>query len=106
MELLEFIAKEEFDFDLSYGFPVNKGIIMNSLKVDEKTYKREIKKLKKEGLIKSSKVRYEEDNIYHWGWFLTEKARELPNIQAIRNTLNQKWIERIKMIEAEDKQCS
>ena len=101
MELLDFIAKEEFDFDLSYGFPVSKGVIMKSLGIDEKNYKREIKKLKKEGLIESSKVRYEEDNIYHWGWFLTEKARELPSIQAIRNTLNQKWIERIKLIESE-----
>lgn len=101
MELLEFIAKEEFDFDLSYGFPVSKGIIMNSLKIDDKTYRKEIRKNKKEGLIQSTYVRYEEDNIYHWGWILTEKARELPSIKAIRNTLNQKWIERIRMIEAE-----
>lgn len=101
MELLEFIAKEEFDFDLSYGFPASKSIIMNSLKIDEKTYKREMKKLKKEGLIKSTYVIYEEDNIFHWGWILTEKARELPSIKAIRNTLNQKWNERIKTIDVE-----
>jgi DNA-binding Lrp family transcriptional regulator len=98
MELLEFIAKEEFDFDLSYGFPASKSIIMNSLKIDEQTYQKEIRKLKKEGLIQSTYVRYEEDNIYHWGWFTTEKARELPNIKKIRNELNQRWNESLEMI--------
>ena len=101
MDLLEFIANEEFDFILSYGFPASKSIIMNSLKIDEKTYKREIRKLKKEGLIKSTYVIYEEDNIFHWGWILTDKARELPSIKTIRNTLNQKWNESLKMIEEE-----
>ena len=93
MDILEFIANEEFDYIMSYGFPVSKSIIMSSLKIDEKTYKREIRKLKKEGLIQSSYVRYEEDNIYHWGWFTTDKARELPNIKKIKNELEQKWNE-------------
>lgn len=93
MDILEFIANEEFDYIVSYGFPVSKSIIMSSLKIDEKTYKREIRKLKKEGLIQSSYVRYEEDNIYHWGWFTTDKARELPNIKKIKNELEQKWNE-------------
>lgn len=90
MDILEFIANEEFDYIMSYGFPVSKSIIMSSLKIDEKTYKREIRKLKKEGLIQSNYVRYEEDNIYHWGWFTTDKAKELPNIKKIKNELEQK----------------
>ena len=93
MDILEFIANEEFDYIMSYGFPVSKSIIMSSLKIDEKTYKREIRKLKKEGLIQSNYVRYEEDNIYHWGWFTTDKAKELPNIKKIKNELEQKWNE-------------
>ncbi len=93
MNILEFIASEEFDYILSYGFPVSKSIIMSSLKIDEKTYKREIRKLKKEGLIQSRYFRCEEDNIFHWGWRTTEKARELPNIKKIRNELDQKWNE-------------
>lgn len=93
MNILEFIASEEFDYIISFGFPISKSIIMSSLKIDEKTYKREIRKLKKEGLIQSSYVRYEEDNIYHWGWFTTDKAKELPNIKKIKNELEQKWNE-------------
>lgn len=93
MNILEFIASEEFDYILSFGFPIPKSIIMSSLKIDEQTYQKEIRKLKKEGLIQSSYVRYEEDNIYHWGWFITEKARELPNIKKIKNELEQKWNE-------------
>lgn len=93
MDILEFIANEEFDYIMSYGFPISKSIIMSSLKIDEKTYKREIRKLKKEGLIQSNYVRYEEDNIYHWGWFTTDKAKELPNIKKIKNELEQKWNE-------------
>lgn len=93
MNILEFIASEEFDYIMSFGFPISKSIIMSSLKIDEKTYKREIRKLKKEGLIQSSYVRYEEDNIYHWGWFTTDKAKELTNIKKIKNELEQKWNE-------------
>ncbi len=98
MNILEFIAKKEFDYILSFGFPIPKSIIMSSFKIDEQTYQKEIRKLKKEGLIQSTYVRYEEDNIYHWGWFTTEKARELPNIKKIRNELNQRWNESLEMI--------
>lgn len=98
MNLLEFIANKEFDYILSFGFPISKSIIMSSLKIDEQTYRKEIRKLKREGLIQSTYVRYEEDNIFHWGWRTTEKARELPSIKAIRNTLNQKRIESLEMI--------
>ena len=93
MNLLEFIANKEFDYILSFGFPIPKSIIISSLKIDEQTYQKEIRKLKREGLIQSTYVRYEEDNIFHWGWRTTEKARELPNIKKIRNELNQKWNE-------------
>ena len=63
MNILEFIARKEFDYILSFGFPIPKSIIMSSFKIDEQTYQKEIRKLKKEGLIQSTYVRYEEDNI-------------------------------------------
>lgn len=98
MNILEFIARKEFDYILSFGFPIPKSIIMSSFNIDEQTYQKEIRKLKNEGLIHSTYVIYEEDNIYHWGWFTTEKARELPNIKKIRNELNQRWNESLEMI--------
>lgn len=77
MELLECIASWELDYMRSFGMPAIKKLITKQLEMDDKTYRKEIAKLKKEGLIRSTMVfDYDEDEggLIIRGWELTEKS--------------------------------
>lgn len=77
MELLECIASWELDYMRSFGMPAKKKLITKQLEMDDKTYRKEIAKLKKEGLIRSTMVfDYDEDEggLIIRGWELTEKS--------------------------------
>ncbi|WP_423983905.1 hypothetical protein [Granulicatella adiacens] len=97
MELLECIASWELDYMRSFGMPAIKNLITKQLKMDDKTYRKEITKLKKEGLIRSTMVfDYDEDEggLIIRGWELTEKARNLEMVKRIEEEIE----ERIKQV--------
>lgn len=93
MELLEFIANWELDYIVSAGMPATKMLITKRLGMDGKTYRKEIAKLKKEGLIRSCMVYIcEEDGggLIIRGWELTEKARELEMAKRIEKEIEER----------------
>lgn len=97
MELLECIANWELDYMRSFGMPATKMLITKQLEMDGKTYRKEIAKLKKEGLIKSIMVYdYYEDgpSLIIRGWELTEKARNLEMVKRIEKEIEER-IERV-----------
>ena len=97
MGLLECIASWEFDYMRSFGMPAIKNLITKQLEMDEKTYRKEIAKLKKEGLIRSTMVYdYDEDDggLIIRGWELTEKARNLEIVKRIEKEIEER-IERV-----------
>lgn len=88
-ELLEFIASWELDYIRSGGMPVTRKVITEQLGTDGKTYRKEIARLKKEGLIRPCRVYmcdwYEEGvGLTVCGWELTEKARDLEMMKRIK----------------------
>lgn len=88
-ELLEFIASWELDYIWSGGMPVTRKAITEQLGTDGKTYRKEIARLKKEGLIRPCRVYmcdwYEEGvGLTVCGWKLTEKARDLEMMKRIK----------------------
>ena len=92
MELLECIADWELDYMRSFGMPATKMLITKQLGIDGKTYRKEIAKLKKEGLIRPCRVYmcdwYEEGvGLTVCGWELTEKARELEIVKRIKKEI-------------------
>ena len=92
MELLEFIASWQLDYIVSGGMPVTRKMITEQLGMDGKTYRKEIAKLKKEGLIKPCRVYmcdwYEEGvGLTVCGWELTEKASELEIVKRIKKEI-------------------
>ena len=97
MELLECIANWELDYMRSFGMPATRELITKQLEMDGKTYRKEIAKLKKEGLIKSTMVYdYDEDGpcLIIRGWELTEKARNLEIVKRIEKEIEER-IERV-----------
>lgn len=97
MELLECIADWELDYMRSFGMPATKMLITKQLGINGKTYRKEIAKLKKEGLIRSDMVYvYDEDGpgLIIRGWELTEKARNLEIVKRIENEIEER-IERV-----------
>ena len=85
-ELLECIASWELDYIRSCGMPATRKLITKQLGMDGKTYRKEIAKLKKEGLIRSDMVYdFDEDGsgLIIRGWELTEKARNLEIVKRI-----------------------
>lgn len=99
MELLEYIAGWELDYIISRGMPVTKMLLTKALDMDEKTYKKEIAKLKKEGLIRSVRFNaYADDEeiggLIIRGWELTEKARNIDVVKRIEKKIE----ERIKQV--------
>lgn len=97
MELLECIASWNIDFIRSGGMPATRKMITEQLGMDGKTYRKEIAKLKKEGLIKSTMVYdyYEDDyGLIIRGWELTEKARNLEIVKRIEEEIEER-IERV-----------
>ena len=97
MELLEFIANWNLDYVRSGGMPATKMLITEKLGMDGKTYRKEIAKLKKEGLIRSTMV-YDCDEdgpcLIIRGWELTEKARNLEIVKRIEKEIEER-IERV-----------
>lgn len=98
-ELLEFIADWELDYIVSGGMPVTRMLITERLGMDGKTYRKEIGKLKKEGLIKATRFNisnyFEEGSgLAIVGWELTEKARNLEMVKQIEKEIE----ERIKQV--------
>ena len=94
MGLLECIASWEFDYMRSFGMPAIKNLITKQLEMDEKTYRKEIAKLKKEGLIRSTMVYdYDEDDggLIIRGWELTEKARNLEIVKRIEKEIEERY---------------
>lgn len=90
MELLECIASWNIDFIRSGGMPATRKMITEQLGMDGKTYRKEIDKLKKEGLIRSTMVYdYDEDDggLIIRGWKLTEKARDLEIVKRIKKEI-------------------
>lgn len=88
-ELLEFIASWELDYIVSGGLPATRMIITEHIGTDGKTYRKEIRKLKKEGLIRAVRVNigdyFEEGSgLDIVGWELTEKARNLEMMKRIK----------------------
>lgn len=93
MELLGCIASWELDYMRSFGMPAIKNLITKQLKMDDKTYRKEIAKLKKEGLIRSTMVfDYDEDEggLIIRGWELTEKACNLEMIKRIEKEIEER----------------
>ena len=93
MELLECIAKWKLDYMRSGGMPATKMLITKQLGMDGKTYRKEIAKLKKEGLIRSDMVYdFDEDGsgLIIRGWELTEKARNLEIVKRIGNEIEER----------------
>lgn len=93
MELLEFIASWELDYIRSCGMPATRKMITKQLGIDGKTYRKEIAKLKKEGLIRSTMVYdYDEDDggLIIRGWELTEKARNLEMVKRIEKEIEER----------------
>lgn len=95
MELLEFIANWNLDYVRSGGMPATKMLITEKLGMDGKTYRKEIAKLKKAGLIRPVRVYfsdwYEEGvGLNVRGWELTEKARESVLIKRIRKEIEER----------------
>ncbi|WP_423984000.1 hypothetical protein [Granulicatella adiacens] len=95
MELLEYIASWTLDYIVSQGMPATKMLITSALKMDGKTYRKEIAKLKKEGLIRVERVYfgdwYEEGiGLNVRGWALTEKARELESVKRIEKEIEER----------------
>lgn len=85
-ELLECIASWELDYIVSCGMPATRMLITERLGMDGKTYRKEIAKLKKEGLIRSCMVyicNEDECGLIVRGWELTEKARNLEIVKRI-----------------------
>ena len=73
--------------------PAIKNLITKQLKMDDKTYRKEIAKLKKEGLIRSTMVfDYDEDGsgLIIRGWELTEKARNLDMVKRIEKEIEER----------------
>lgn len=97
MELLECIANWKLDYMISFGIPATRELITRQLEIDDKTYRKEIAKLKKEGLISSTMV-YDCDEdgtcLIIRGWELTEKARELDIVKRIEKEIEER-IERV-----------
>lgn len=103
MGLLECIANWELDYMRSFGMPATRKMITEQLGMDGKTYRKEIAKLKKEGLIKPCRVYmcdwYEEGvGLTVCGWELTEKARNLEMVKRIEKEIE----ERIKQVFGEE----
>ena len=101
--MLEFIASWELDYIVSGGIPVTRMIITEHTGMDGKTYRKEIRKLKKEGLIRAERVYfrdwYEEGvGLNVRGWALTEKARKLESVKRIEKEIE----ERIKQVFGEE----
>lgn len=97
MELLECIANWELDYMRAFGMPATRELITRQLEIDGKTYRKEIAKLKKEGLISSTMVYdYDEDGpgLIIRGWELTEKARNLEIVKRIEKEIEER-IERV-----------
>ena len=93
MELLECIANWELDYMRSFGMPATRELITKQLGTDGKTYRKEIAKLKKEGLIRSTMVYdYDEDGpgLIIRGWELTEKARNLEMVKRIEKEIEER----------------
>lgn len=93
MELLECIANWELDYMRSFGMPATKMLITKQLGIDGKMYRKEIAKLKKEGLIRSDMVCvYDEEGpgLLIRGWELTEKARELEIVKRIEKEIEER----------------
>ena len=95
MELLEFIASWDLDYIVSGGMPATRMLITERLGMDGKTYRKEIGKLKKEGLIKVTRFNignyFEEGSgLDIVGWELTEKARELESVKRIEKEIEER----------------
>ena len=93
MELLECIASWELDYIRSFGMPATRELITKQLGMDGKTYRKEIAKLKKEGLIRSDMVYdFDEDGsgLIIRGWELTEKARNLESVKRIEKEIEER----------------
>lgn len=92
-ELLECIASWELDYIVSCGMPATRMLITERLGMDGKTYRKEIAKLKKDGLIRSDSVYiYDEDGdgLIVRGWELTEKARNLEIVKRIEKEIEER----------------
>lgn len=95
MELLECIADWELDYIISGGMPATREVITKQLGMDGKTYRKEIAKLKKEGLIRPCRVYmcdwYEEGvGLTVCGWKLTGKARNLEIVKRIEKEIEER----------------
>ena len=94
-ELLEFIASWTLDYTKSGGEAITREVITQQLGMDGKTYRKEIAKLKKEGLIRANRTYFEdwyEDGagLTVCGWELTEKARELEIVKRIEKEIKER----------------
>lgn len=92
-ELLECIASWELDYIVSGGMPATRKAITEQLGTDGKTYRKEIAKLKKEGLIRSCMVyicNEDECVLIVSGWELTEKARNLEIVKRIEKEIEER----------------
>lgn len=92
-ELLECIASWELDYIVSCGMPATRMLITERLGMDGKTYRKEIAKLKKDGLIRSDSVYiYDEDGdgLIVRGWELTEKTRNLEIVKRIEKEIEER----------------
>lgn len=92
-ELLECIASWELDYIVSCGMPATRMLITERLGMDGKTYRKEIAKLKKDGLIRSDSVYIcDEDGggLIIRGWELTEKARNLEMVKRIEKEIEER----------------
>lgn len=95
MELLKCIADWELDYIRSGGTAITREVITQQLGMDGKTYRKEIAKLKKEGLIRANRT-YLEDwyedgaGLTICGWELTEKARNLEIVKRIEKEIEER----------------
>lgn len=94
MELLEYIAYCRLDYKPLAFLPVTKKQILKELNMNNKTYKNEIRKLKKEGLIKI-KIEWLPKVIEHEyinglvcvGWTLTDNGLNHDRVKRVENEL-------------------
>lgn len=96
MKVLEYIARRQLSYTISSYYPVSKKEICKELFMDDKTYRREIKKLKKERLIKRKWVLMDykdawTDSRLCIGWKLTNKALNLENVKRIEDELTRSF---------------
>lgn len=78
MSVLQIIANFTADFVSTQGNPCPKSVIVGSLGLTDYQYRKEIKKLTEDGLIRFERwVEHDEyDTFFIQGWYLTDKGRE------------------------------